>query len=375
MSVMIAVGIYDPSKDSVLLSAGFNGWTSWTSTDQNAIKDASMSQNIVNDSLYFITQTFTNEPLGTKPYKYDIKIVNPTGIDTVWQDGYERPITTRGGNRLTLFNGDASKDTSDYYDNVQPDWIIPSGTNMQVKFSVNMNPAMDPNQQAIPFDPQNDTLWLLSEEPAFARTQGWYVNTTNNVHMKALRMTAENDSIWSGTLTLKEPTFNAFEYIYEWQKGSDQTWVTEPISFGVESRVRFIGQDKANHFPVNPWIMPTDTWTNSETKTDQETDPYSSLIVGVTDNNIVPNKYSLSQNYPNPFNPSTKINFSIQKPGIVTLKVYNILGQQVATLVNKEMKVGTYTYNFDASRLSSGVYFFSIKAGDFAQTKKMILLK
>ena len=88
-----------------------------------------------------------------------------------------------------------------------------------------------------------------------------------------------------------------------------------------------------------------------------------------------PVTYALAQNYPNPFNPSTKINFSIQKAGMVTLKIYNILGQEVATLVNTELKAGTYSSVFDASRLSSGVYFYSIHAGDFVQAKKMMLLK
>jgi hypothetical protein len=83
----------------------------------------------------------------------------------------------------------------------------------------------------------------------------------------------------------------------------------------------------------------------------------------------------LSQNYPNPFNPSTKINFSIQNAGLVTLKIYNILGQEVATLVNYELKAGTYSAVFDASRLSSGVYFYTIHAGNFVQAKKMMLLK
>ena len=72
-------------------------------------------------------------------------------------------------------------------------------------------------------------------------------------------------------------------------------------------------------------------------KTDQETDPYTSLT-GIKTENLSPVTYSLSQNYPNPFNPSTTIKFSIQNPGLVTLKIFNILGQEVATLVNSRIK-------------------------------------
>ena len=152
MSVLIKSGIFDPSKDSLLLSGGFNGWTT---TDPNAF----LTQNIVNDSSYFITYSFTNEPLGAKPYKYVVKIKNPVGLDTLWKDGYERPTHWGGGNRMTFFNGDASKDTADYYDNVHSDWFVPSGTNLQVKFSVNMLPAMDAGKQAVPFVPTEDTLY------------------------------------------------------------------------------------------------------------------------------------------------------------------------------------------------------------------------
>ena len=88
-----------------------------------------------------------------------------------------------------------------------------------------------------------------------------------------------------------------------------------------------------------------------------------------------PDKFSLEQNFPNPFNPATTINYQLPKSGYVTLKVYNILGREVATLVNEQKTQGRYSVNFNASRLASGVYFYRIKAGDFIQTEKMILLR
>jgi len=85
--------------------------------------------------------------------------------------------------------------------------------------------------------------------------------------------------------------------------------------------------------------------------------------------------YRLEQNYPNPFNPATRIAYSIQKPGFVSLKVYDILGREVATLVNGYQQAKNYTINFDAGRLASGIYLYKLKTGDFVQTKKMLLLK
>ncbi len=98
--------------------------------------------------------------------------------------------------------------------------------------------------------------------------------------------------------------------------------------------------------------------------------------VGVTDKpSKLPFSYKLNQNFPNPFNPSTTINYSIPKESIVTLKIYNILGQEVKTLVSESKAPGNYNVRFNASELSSGVYFYSLKAGNYYQVKKMMLLK
>ena len=90
---------------------------------------------------------------------------------------------------------------------------------------------------------------------------------------------------------------------------------------------------------------------------------------------IYPQKYSLSQNYSNPFNPITNIEYRIPKSEQVELSVYNLLGQKVATLVNKKQTAGTYNVVWDANRFSSGIYYYRIEAGEFQDVKKMILLK
>ncbi|MBX7045814.1 MAG: T9SS type A sorting domain-containing protein [Ignavibacteria bacterium] len=89
----------------------------------------------------------------------------------------------------------------------------------------------------------------------------------------------------------------------------------------------------------------------------------------------VADKYSLSQNYPNPFNPSTKISFSIPVNGFVSLKVYDVTGKEVMTLVNKNMTVGSYSVDFNGTFLSSGAYFYRLESGNFVETKKMMLVK
>ncbi|MBN1302527.1 MAG: T9SS type A sorting domain-containing protein [Melioribacteraceae bacterium] len=119
-----------------------------------------------------------------------------------------------------------------------------------------------------------------------------------------------------------------------------------------------INQDKG-YQDVSVW---THTWIG-----DMPTD--------VNDDAVVPYTFTLDQNYPNPFNPATQIKYSIGETGLVTLKVFNILGQEVVTLVNKIQSPGSYLINFDASSLTSGVYVYQIQSGSMISSKKMMLIK
>jgi hypothetical protein len=108
--------------------------------------------------------------------------------------------------------------------------------------------------------------------------------------------------------------------------------------------------------------------------------PISDIITNVDGEKALPNDPVLQQNYPNPFNPTTTIQYSIpiettHRAVSTTLKVYDVLGREVATLVNEEKLPGNYQINFDASKLSSGIYFYKITAGSFVLTKKMVLMK
>jgi len=94
-----------------------------------------------------------------------------------------------------------------------------------------------------------------------------------------------------------------------------------------------------------------------------------------TEEGYIPESFSLEQNYPNPFNPSTKITFSITQSGLTTLAIYNLLGEKITTLVNQELNAGRHSVDFNASNLSSGVYFYRLESGNNISTMKMMLLK
>ena len=99
------------------------------------------------------------------------------------------------------------------------------------------------------------------------------------------------------------------------------------------------------------------------------------LVTDVENEEQLPVEFSLSQNYPNPFNPSTKIRYSLPKVSFATIKVYDMLGNEVMTLINEEQSAGNYEVDFDASGLSSGMYFYTLQTDSFLETKKMLLLK
>ena len=142
----------------------------------------------------------------------------------------------------------------------------------------------------------------------------------------------------------------------------DQAWNT-PKYLGT---VKFAASNKLNFIAKNNMTGVTNPI------------PYDGsdyVRVGVGDEAVVLRQYSLSQNYPNPFNPTTTINFEVPITSHVTLTVYDILGQKVAELINDVKAPGKYSIRWDAGNYSSGVYFYRIKAGDFVNTKKLILLK
>jgi hypothetical protein len=100
-------------------------------------------------------------------------------------------------------------------------------------------------------------------------------------------------------------------------------------------------------------------------------------VTAVEENEIgeLPTNYFLAQNYPNPFNPASTIKFQTPALSFVTLKVYDVLGNEIETLVNEEKQIGTYEITWYAEGLPSGIYFYRLKAGSYVETKKMVLMK
>jgi hypothetical protein len=103
--------------------------------------------------------------------------------------------------------------------------------------------------------------------------------------------------------------------------------------------------------------------------------PLSAIATGVNEGNEVPKDFTLSQNYPNPFNPSTTISFSLPSKSYVSLKVFDALGREVSTLVSQELTAGNYSQQWNPVSLPSGMYFYRLQAGNYSETRKLVLLK
>ncbi len=358
MSVMNEVGIFDNAFDSLQVRGSFNGWGDGDPMDQN----------FLNVNQYFRTVAFTQEVVGTdEAYKF---YVNLADTATMWTDGWERPFSQGGGNRDVAFEGTTDQTVDPvYYDDVNPDWVIPAGETVSITFSVDMTDAANDQIQVPTFNPATDTVWWIAEEPAFTYNMGW----VDRDDMREVMLTdPDGDMVYTATLSVTGPAWNGFEYRYGFSD-AEGAFHAEPAGFAdFAYRVRYIAMTGAREF-VQPYDAPQDHWTPQEDKSDQwEAGPSMNGVEG-GEGTVV--RFELAQNYPNPFNPTTTIKFSIPESGMVTMAVYNLLGQKVATLVNTQMNKGRYEYHFDASKLSSGIYFYSIKAGSYSATKKMILMK
>jgi hypothetical protein len=363
-SLLDEIGLYDPAVDSMRVRGGFNGW------GDSQPEKSFMNPDFLDANKWFLDVPFLQtEVNSTLEYKFRLQVSDPNS-DLAGDAGYERPFSTGGGNRQVQFEGSAAQQVPEvYFNDIHPDFAI-INQNLSITFRVNMTPATDPAKQPVPFNPATDRVFWQPGQAAFAVTQGWVEGQDT-----ALELTdGDGDLIYEGTLNIQAPSFNGFLYSYQFV--NQDGIVNEPTGFANNvRRVRYIAQTAARTF-TQPYSAPVDTWTNAEDKSDQ-IEPYPpGYPVSVREyNGIVPGKFTLEQNFPNPFNPSTTIRFSIPEAGMVNLSVYNLLGEKVEEVMNRDMKAGSYEYTFDASNLSSGVYFYTIKTANYTASKKMILMK
>ncbi len=196
-------------------------------------------------------------------------------------------------------------------------------------------------------------LFLVLLQPSGAQTNEW-LNYTSGGNISCL--TEEGDYLWLGTF---------FAGLVKLEKTTGNITVFNKVNSGLpDNSVSAIAIDVNGNIWIGTFLGGLSVYNKGGVVSVEES----------RDNSAV-SEYSLLQNYPNPFNPSTTIVYTIKKETHVSLKVYDLLGREVSELVNENQVTGKYKVKFDVSNLPSGVYLYTLKAGNFVETKKLMVLK
>ncbi len=363
-------GQFDPSKDSLVV-VGLSNWDSppsWSVDQSTFTGNRTLQQDLIDPTLFTTTLSFYG-PVGDS-VEWKIKAYPDANFGN--GGGYET-----GSNRAYHFVSDTIN--TQIIGPIVPTLVIYSGytsADQNITFNVYMGNAVDYHNK-LAIDPTKiNFVGLKGGVPAIGNWAGsWtvsdtvdgptYVDTIST--FKVLHKVSAD--VWSITQKFPAGTpAGSFEFKFGCDYpgvdtvNSGSTYLDNEMGFGV------------NHvwtLQLNPPSTPTVLNFIFGTQ-----DSVGQLPTGIKKaDNLLPKTFSLSQNYPNPFNPSTIIRYSVPKAQVVTIKVYNMLGQEVATLLNNMQNPGNYEVNFNANNLASGVYFYTLSAGNFKSVKKMMLLK
>jgi len=358
ISDIIGVGIdgaFDPDQDSLLVMG-----LDWNNLGKNVVGNRRMlNTDPFREGIYTTTLTVTSSSASP----------NGVGDSTRWKfraypdSRFQNTGWETGSDRWHVYVADGSIITlPTIVPRIYPNFGV-STNEIDFTLNVDMTDAVNfYNGEPIPVESidfvvvRGSVPWLGSN----INTQCWCPDDTTNGSLIVL--TNSSGNIWSYDTTLPAGiNLGPFEFRFgAMYPGADTVngglaYLQNEFPFGT------------NHFSVlldHP-ISVSNNWFG-----------HLSLPDGVERiENLLPSDFILEQNYPNPFNPSTKIRYSIPEYSFVTLKVFNLLGEEIETLVNGEQNAGVYEATFDASNLSSGIYFYTLSTDNFTSTNKMLLLK
>lgn len=312
-----------------------------------------MEQDFIDPTLYTVTLAFTGEPGNTIQWKFHCDPAN-----SFTNGGWEN-----GDNHILTF---PAADTT--LDPLVPDinYLSTTQDTNHVYLRVDMNGAVE-RFHGTPITGLT-SVWVGGSAPPLQWPSNWlFSDTTSGGTLIKLYddgthsdVTA-GDEIYSVMLSFPPGSPTSLDFKY----GAVFDGV-DTLNGGVSYLDNEAGFGLNHHMSLN---IPGGDVTQENAFGDQVT-----AVEQVPDNSV-PRTYTLSQNYPNPFNPTTNIVYTVPKSGQVTLKVYNILGQEVVTLFQGFQNTGKYIATFDAAKLASGVYLYRLQAGNTTLTKKMLLMK
>lgn len=345
MEYEIVSGRFNPATDTLGVPGSHNGWN---------VKNWIMSPTVGDPNIYEGTgtyNTFEGEVINSK-FAYI------AGGNTNWESGDNRTYTITNSD---ITGGFAFVPVRTFND-LGPDDVLNQACT--ILFTVDVSSAVSSiNFQ--PLAPVTDVRMCGANPPLKWPGGGW----PNADVDKTLQMyddgtngdVTAGDQIWSREVVFSQysPLRVQYKYGANWGLPTNQG-----------------GNDNENGVGADHFINLTSSMTYGKVENVFGTMGEHTVITGITEQLPgIPENYRLAQNFPNPFNPSTSIRFSIPEAGLVTLKVYSLLGEEVTTLVDEFMNSGNYDVQFDASKLTTGIYFYTISVNNFSATKKMVLTK
>ena len=347
MSFLLDEG-FNPSKDSIGVRGDTPGlqWSWVTANDLSPV--------FGNPTTYSVTIPITATPGHTVEWKFFAG-----GQDLFTNGGWENSIKGVGwdsvsGNRMFTFAGN---DTTLDIDSVLISLTAATATADTVTFSLDMSSAVERYHNTA-ITGLTHVYMKGSDAPLTWGGVWTLADTAAPSTMVALQ--DSGNGIWWTQLIFPAQSVQTLSYKYgALFSGADTLngavdYLDNEAGYGENHNVNLVGTHQYFH------------------------NKFGDQVTAVRENPNgvkLPTTYQISQNYPNPFNPTTQINYSVPKNSYVTLKVYNVLGQEVATVFAGNQKAGNYIATFDGNRLASGVYFYRLQAGSFSSVKKMVLMK
>lgn len=290
-------------------------------------------------------------------------LTNNTVLTLLVKENYIFAGTKYSGVYKSTDNGDTWVQTSPNYSYVNS--LAVNGNNIFAGASTGVYISTNNGNTWLQTSLDNQFVWslIVNQGNIFAGTDygGVYISTNNGNTWEHASMTGK------AVMSLAESGNNIFAGTWTYgvylSKDNGETWIQKNQGFGN------INMNIISLMIYNDYIF-AGSWENSVWRRYlDEIIPVKSIKENVLD------KYALHQNYPNPFNPNTKVKFDIAKLSDVRLIVYDILGREVATLVNERLKAGTYDVDFEGTNLPSGVYYYRLETDGFVDVKKMLLVK